>query len=143
MFLIYPDIFLPVPICAHLTGATRFSCKSSMFRDCIVLCDVASCTAASCRLVAMLCGWRHAHVVPALTWGERWWCRALTSDPAFSGVLIAVDTFYAEVAAAAVSVGAHVVNDVSGGTLDRDMHDTVPRLPCDSVPLWCLPSAAG
>lgn len=53
---------------------------------------------------------------------------ALASDPAFSGVLITVDTFYAEVAAAAVSVGAHLINDVSGGTLDPDMHDVVAKL---------------
>lgn len=53
---------------------------------------------------------------------------AMATDPAFAGVLIAVDTFYAEVAAAAVSVGAHVVNDVSGGTLDHDMHRVVAEL---------------
>ena len=36
-----------------------------------------------------------------------------------------MDTFYSEVAAAAVGVGAHLVNDVSGGTLDPDMHAEV------------------
>lgn len=55
-------------------------------------------------------------------------------------MLIAVDTFYAEVAAAAVSVGAHVINDVSGGTLDPDMHDMVTCLA--SLSLYFLQSAA-
>ena len=60
--------------------------------------------------------------------------RALASDVAFREVLIAVDTFHAEVATAAVAVGAHLVNDVSGGTLDPDMHRTVPP-PLSLLPL--------
>jgi len=53
---------------------------------------------------------------------------ALASDAAFREVLIAVDTFHAEVAKAAVALGAHLVNDVSGGTLDPDMHRQVAEL---------------
>lgn len=36
-------------------------------------------------------------------------------------VVISVDTFYGSVAAAAVSAGAHLVNDVSGGRWDPDL----------------------
>ncbi|KAF8399640.1 hypothetical protein HHK36_015509 [Tetracentron sinense] len=41
--------------------------------------------------------------------------------PEMEGKLLSVDTFYSEVAAEAVSKGAHVVNDVSGGQLDSSM----------------------
>ncbi|MCD9019561.1 dihydropteroate synthase [Parachryseolinea silvisoli] len=47
---------------------------------------------------------------------------------AFPGALISVDTFRSEVAAEAVAAGAHLINDVSGGTLDPAMFDTVARL---------------
>ena len=40
-------------------------------------------------------------------------------------VPVSIDTFYAEVAAKAVAAGANIVNDVSGGTLDPNMHETV------------------
>ena len=36
-----------------------------------------------------------------------------------------MDTFSAAVASEAVAAGAHLVNDVSGGSLDPDMHATV------------------
>ena len=38
---------------------------------------------------------------------------------------LSVDTFQAEVAQQAVSAGAHMVNDVSGGLLDPNMHRQV------------------
>ncbi len=41
---------------------------------------------------------------------------------------ISIDTFHAEVAAAAVDVGAAVVNDISGGLLDAKMLQTVATL---------------
>lgn len=41
---------------------------------------------------------------------------------------ISIDTFHAEVAAAAVDVGAAVVNDISGGLLDAKMLQTVASL---------------
>ena len=44
-------------------------------------------------------------------------------------VYLSVDTFYGEVAAASCAAGADVVNDVSGGTIDRTMHARVANLP--------------
>lgn len=38
---------------------------------------------------------------------------------------LSVDTFYADVAAAAVEAGATMVNDVSGGLMDLEMHARV------------------
>jgi dihydropteroate synthase len=52
-----------------------------------------------------------------------------------SDVLISIDTFRAEVASAAVDAGAHIVNDVSGGSLDPEMIKTVGRL---NVPYICM-----
>ncbi|WP_129718180.1 dihydropteroate synthase [Pedobacter sp. SYP-B3415] len=46
----------------------------------------------------------------------------------FPHALISVDTFRADVASAAVAAGAHIINDISGGTLDDAMFDTVARL---------------
>ena len=41
---------------------------------------------------------------------------------------ISIDTFNAEVACQAVAAGAHMVNDVSGGLMDPNMHTQVrPR----------------
>lgn len=42
--------------------------------------------------------------------------------------LISVDTYRAEVAEAAVAAGAHIINDISAGILDRDMIPAVARL---------------
>ncbi|MBC8155121.1 MAG: dihydropteroate synthase, partial [Bacteroidetes bacterium] len=47
---------------------------------------------------------------------------------AFPDALVSVDTFRASVARQAVAAGACLVNDVSGGTLDRDMFATVAEL---------------
>jgi len=47
---------------------------------------------------------------------------------AFPEAVISVDTFRASVAEAAVKAGAHIINDISGGTLDADMFATVARL---------------
>lgn len=46
------------------------------------------------------------------------------------GVMVSIDTFYADVARAAVEAGAHMVNDVTGGTSDLEttMHATVASL---------------
>lgn len=46
----------------------------------------------------------------------------------FPDLIISVDTFRAVVAERAVVGGAHLVNDVAGGTLDPEMFDTVARL---------------
>src|SRR5690606_25007902 len=42
--------------------------------------------------------------------------------------IISVDTFRSKVAEAAIHTGAHIINDISGGTLDEDMFATVGRL---------------
>jgi len=47
---------------------------------------------------------------------------------AFPEAFLSVDTFRAEVAREAVSLGADLVNDVAGGTLDADMFATVAAL---------------
>lgn len=46
----------------------------------------------------------------------------------FPNLCLSVDTFRAEVARAAVENGAAIINDISGGHLDRDMLQTVGRL---------------
>ena len=43
-------------------------------------------------------------------------------------VFISVDTFRSKVAEAAIDAGADIINDISGGQLDKHMHDTVARL---------------
>ena len=52
-------------------------------------------------------------------------CRALAEQENLQHVPLSVDTFQAEVAQQAVSAGAHMVNDVSGGLLDPHMHRQV------------------
>jgi len=42
--------------------------------------------------------------------------------------VISVDTFRSKVAEAAINAGAHIINDISGGTLDENMFSTVARL---------------
>ncbi len=46
----------------------------------------------------------------------------------FPQALISVDTFRANVAEQAVAAGAHMVNDVSGGTLDAELYDRISTL---------------
>lgn len=46
----------------------------------------------------------------------------------FPDAIISVDTFYANVAAATIKAGAHLINDVSAGTIDEEMLPTVARL---------------
>lgn len=46
----------------------------------------------------------------------------------FPDLIISVDTFRAEVAERGIGKGAHIVNDVAGGTLDDAMFETVARL---------------
>jgi len=46
----------------------------------------------------------------------------------FPEAVVSVDTFRADVAAAAVSAGAAMVNDISGGNLDHEMFETVAKL---------------
>jgi dihydropteroate synthase len=53
----------------------------------------------------------------------------------FPDAIISADTYVSEVAKAAVAAGASLVNDVSGGELDRDMISTVAAL---RVPYICM-----
>ncbi|CAL1374503.1 unnamed protein product [Linum trigynum] len=53
---------------------------------------------------------------------------AVVKMPEMTGKLISVDTFYSEVASEAISKGAHMVNDVSGGQLDANMNKVVADL---------------
>lgn len=46
----------------------------------------------------------------------------------WSDAVISVDTFRASVARRCVEAGADIINDISGGSLDPDMFDTVARL---------------
>ena len=50
-------------------------------------------------------------------------------------MIISVDTFYSSVAAAACKAGASMVNDISAGTIDRDMLSTVAGL---HLPYVCM-----
>jgi len=47
---------------------------------------------------------------------------------AFPETIISADTYYSSVAAAAVQAGASIVNDISAGTMDPGMIDTVAKL---------------
>jgi dihydropteroate synthase len=49
--------------------------------------------------------------------------------------IISVDTFYANVAKASVDAGASIINDISGGDLDKEMIATVGKL---NVPYVCM-----
>jgi len=46
----------------------------------------------------------------------------------FPEAIISVDTFRADVAEASIDAGAHIINDVGGGVLDKAMFETVARL---------------
>jgi dihydropteroate synthase len=47
---------------------------------------------------------------------------------AYPEAIMSIDTFRASVAEAAVTAGAHIINDISGGQLDEAMFATVARL---------------
>ena len=46
----------------------------------------------------------------------------------FPHAILSIDTFRAEVAEQSIKAGAHIINDVSGGTLDDQMFETVAKL---------------
>ncbi len=54
---------------------------------------------------------------------------------AFPNAFISVDTFYADVARQSAAAGAAIINDVSGGTLDENMLQTVGAL---QIPYICM-----
>jgi dihydropteroate synthase len=47
---------------------------------------------------------------------------------AFPNTIVSVDTFRAAIAEACIHEGAHIVNDVSGGSLDEKMFETIAKL---------------
>lgn len=46
----------------------------------------------------------------------------------FPKAILSVDTFRANIAEKAVNEGAHIINDISGGTLDERMFETIGKL---------------
>ncbi|MBE8713404.1 dihydropteroate synthase [Sphingobacterium hungaricum] len=46
----------------------------------------------------------------------------------FPQALLSIDTFRSEVAETAIKAGVQIINDVSGGTIDENMFDTVAKL---------------
>ena len=52
----------------------------------------------------------------------------MRQDPSLKDAIISCDTYFASVAKAAVTAGADIVNDVSGGTLDPAMLAQVAEL---------------
>jgi dihydropteroate synthase len=46
----------------------------------------------------------------------------------FPETLISIDTFRAKVAEECIGAGAHLINDISGGSLDHEMFNTVAKL---------------
>ena len=59
-----------------------------------------------------------------------------------AGIPVSIDTMRADVARAAVNVGASMVNDVSGGRADEAMYATVADLGCDYIAMhWRAHSA--
>jgi len=46
----------------------------------------------------------------------------------FPAAVISIDTFYSEVAEKAIAAGAGIINDISGGSMDKQMFETVARM---------------
>jgi len=46
----------------------------------------------------------------------------------FPDTIISIDTFYAKVAKEAIAAGASIINDISAGSIDEEMEDTVAAL---------------
>ena len=46
----------------------------------------------------------------------------------FPDAVLSIDTFRSSVAVVAIKAGAHIINDISGGELDRDMFSTMAAL---------------
>jgi len=51
----------------------------------------------------------------------------------FPGTFISIDTFRSGVAQKALDAGAHMINDISGGTLDPKMHEVVAAHRCPYI----------
>ncbi len=46
----------------------------------------------------------------------------------FPGTVLSVDTYRSEIAVKAIAAGAHIINDISGGTMDDKMFETIAEL---------------
>jgi dihydropteroate synthase len=46
----------------------------------------------------------------------------------FPNAIISIDTYHAEVAKSAVDCGAHIINDISAGSFDKEMFKTISEL---------------
>ena len=66
-----------------------------------------------------------ARILPAI--------QTIRALPTGARVAISVDTYRASVADAAVKAGAHIINDISAGTLDPEMLPTIARLSCTYI----------
>ena len=53
----------------------------------------------------------------------------------FSGIIISIDTYHSKVAEESVHAGASIINDISGGEMDKNMIPTVGSL---QVPYVCM-----
>ncbi|HTN18050.1 MAG TPA: dihydropteroate synthase [Chitinophagaceae bacterium] len=60
----------------------------------------------------------------------------------FPQTWISVDTYHASVAEAAIQAGAHIVNDISAGSFDKQMLQTVARLKVPYIAMHLRGSAA-
>lgn len=69
-----------------------------------------------------------AHEVSAQEEGDRIESAVEPLAKYFPDLIISVDTFRAEVAERGVGKGAHIINDVAGGTLDDAMFEAVARM---------------
>ncbi len=88
-----------------------------MLRDGADIIDIgAQSTRPNATLFTAQEEWKRLeNVIPALT-------------KKFPEAIFSIDTFYADVAQKAVDAGVHMINDVSGGTLDENMFATVAKL---------------
>ena len=59
--------------------------------------------------------------------------KLIRSMPEFDSLALSVDTYRASVARAAIKAGANIVNDVSGGTMDEYMLQSVADLGCTVI----------
>lgn len=53
----------------------------------------------------------------------------------FPQIIISIDTYHSKVAEESVNTGASIINDISGGEMDKSMIDTVAKL---NVPYICM-----
>lgn len=58
---------------------------------------------------------------------------AIKSLPESTKIAISIDTYRASVAEAAIRAGAHIINDISAGSLDPDMLPTIAKLGCTYI----------